>query len=210
MATNAKATQDFIPIREVRDGFLVLKDGSLRAVLMASSLNFALKSEDEQMAILMQFQHFLNSLDFTVQFMIHSRDLDIRPYIALLEEQYKKQLNELMKIQVREYIEFIKNFTENTKIMTKAFFIIIPYDQSIVQTSGMFKGKKTSKEEDQIMQFEEARSQLEQRMAVVEQGLTRSGVRTVKLGSEELIEMFYRIFNPGDMEKPVSLDQQLG
>jgi type IV secretory pathway VirB4 component len=79
MATNAKATQDFIPIREVRDGFLVLKDGSLRAVLMASSLNFALKSEDEQMAILMQFQHFLNSLDFTVQFMIHSRDLDIRP-----------------------------------------------------------------------------------------------------------------------------------
>src|SRR3977135_1006373 len=121
MATPSKATQDFVPIREVRDGVVVLKDGSLRSILLASSLNFSLKSDDERNAILFQFQDFLNSLDFPVQISIQSRRLDIRPYIALLEERYKEQINDLMKIQTREYIEFIKKFTETTSIMTKSF-----------------------------------------------------------------------------------------
>ena len=97
------------------------------SILMASSLNFALKSADEQTAILSQFSNFLNSLDFSVQFFIESRELDIRPYIALLEARYEKQVNDLMKIQTREYIEFIKNFTKNENIMTKNFFVVIPY-----------------------------------------------------------------------------------
>src|SRR6201993_719914 len=103
-AVKAAATQAFVPIKEVRDGVVVLKDGSLRALLMASSINLALKGQDEQQAIIAQFQNFLNSLEFTVQFFIESRDLDIRPYIALLEERYAKELDDLMKIQVREYI----------------------------------------------------------------------------------------------------------
>ncbi len=108
-----------MPISEVRDGVVVLKDNSLRAILLASSINFALKSEDEQTAFIVQFQNFLNSLDFSVQIFVQSRMLDIRPYVATLEAQYKNQLDDLMRIQIREYIEFVKSFTEAANIMTK-------------------------------------------------------------------------------------------
>src|SRR6266436_6305183 len=107
-----RSTQDFVPVSEVRDGIVVLKDKTLRAVLLASSINFALKSEDEQTAFIMQFQNFLNSLDFSVQIFVQSRMLDIRPYIATLEAQFKQQLDDLMRVQIREYIQFIKSFTE--------------------------------------------------------------------------------------------------
>src|SRR3989344_6882556 len=99
----------------------------MRMVLMASSVNLALKSEDEQRATLLQFQNFLNSLDFSVQFCVQSRKFDIRPYITLLEEQKKKQTSDLMKIQVSEYIAFVKQFTESVNVMTKTFFIVITY-----------------------------------------------------------------------------------
>ena len=113
MAQATKTTQEFVPIQEIRDGIVVLKDGSMRSLVLASSLNFALKSNDEQNAIILQFQNFLNSLDFSVQIFVQSKRLDIRPYIALLEERYKEQVAELMKIQTREYIEFIKTFVAN-------------------------------------------------------------------------------------------------
>ena len=108
MAVAAKTTQEFVPIKEIRQGVVILKDGSLRAIVMCSSLNFALKSADEQQSIMFQFQNFLNSLDFSIQIFIQSRKLDIRPYIALLEGREKEQSNDLMKIQTREYIEYIK------------------------------------------------------------------------------------------------------
>lgn len=211
MALASKATQEFVPIKEVRDGVVILKDGSMRAVVLASSLNFSLKSDDERTAIVSQFQDFLNSLDFQVEINVQSRRLDIRPYIALLEEQYKKQLNDLMKIQTREYIDFVKKFTENTNIMTKSFFVVVPYDPAIINTGGGAGGlfqKKTSEEKSQQKQasFEENRTQLEQRIGVVEQGLVRSGIRVVRLGTEEVIELFYKIFNPGDTEKPIKVN----
>ena len=112
MSPSTNATQEFVPIKEVRDGVVILKDGGMRSVILCSSINFSLKSEDERNAILLQFQDFLNSLDFSIEILIQSRKLDIRPYIALLEDREKQQTNNLMKIQVREYIEFIKNFTE--------------------------------------------------------------------------------------------------
>src|SRR3569832_829916 len=117
----AKGTQEFVPIKEVRDGVVVLKDGSLRALLMASSINLALKSQDEQAAIIAQIQNFLNSLEFTVQFFVESRSLDIRPYIGLLEDRYAAELDDLMKIQIREYIAFIRDFTERANIRPKTF-----------------------------------------------------------------------------------------
>src|SRR5882672_670825 len=122
-----KSTQDFVPVAEVRDGIVVLKDGTLRAILLASSINFALKSEDEQTAFIVQFQNFLNSLDFSCQIFVQSRMLDIRPYVATLEAAYKKQLDDLMRVQIREYIEFVKSFTEAANIMTKNFFVVVPY-----------------------------------------------------------------------------------
>jgi len=201
MSRKTNATQDFVPIKEIRDGIAVLKDDSLRAILLASSLNFSLKSDDERAAILIQFQDFLNSLDFSIQIFIQSRRLDIRPYISLLEQQEKKQLNDLMKIQTQEYIEFIKDFTENTSIMTKHFFIVIPYSPAPLQgkNKGGFGVFKMGKKEDRVTEkeiFEEKRTQLDQ-----------SGIRVAHLGTEEIVELFYKIFNPGDAEKPIQLNQ---
>jgi len=211
MVVTSKATQEFVPIKDVRDGVITLKDGSMRGIILASSLNFSLKSEEERNAIIMQFQDFLNSLDFAVQISIQSRRLDIRPYIALLEERYKEQVNELMKIQTREYIDFIRKFTEATNIMTKSFFLVVSYDPAMITMKGA-KGfsmlrKKTAAETSKSDQaaFEENRTQLEQRVSVVEQGLSRCGIRVVRLGTEEVIELFYKIFNPGDTEKPMKM-----
>ncbi len=213
MATaTSNTTQAFVPIREVRDGVVILKDGSLRMVLMTSSLNFALKSQDEQQATLFQFQNFLNSIEFPIQISVQSRKLDIRPYLALLEERHKAQDSDLMKIQVREYIDFIKTFTEETNIMSKSFFIVVPYSPATISvtkaTIGNFLNRDKKKEthaEDARAAFEEHRTQLEQRISVVVQGLARSGIRAIALGTEETIELYYKIFNPGELERPIAL-----
>lgn len=216
MPTNAKvkaqATQDFVPIKEVRDGVIILKDGSLRILLMASSINLALKSQDEQQAIIAQFQNFLNSLEFTVEFFIQSRDLDIRPYLALLQDRYSQELDDLMKIQIREYMAFIKDFTERANIMTKNFFIVVPYDPALINRGGgvlgsFLPGHSGGSSALSDEQFEQYRTQLEQRSAVIEQGLVRTGVRVAKLGTEEVIELFYKLFNPGELEKPLQVEQ---
>ena len=209
----SKSTQQFVPISEVRDGILILKDKSLRAILLASSINFALKSEDEQTAFIVQFQNFLNSLDFSCEIFVQSRMLDIRPYIASLEVAYKGQLDDLMRIQIREYIEFIKSFTEAANIMTKNFFVVVPYSSTAISLSGsgglagkLPFGRKKNTAEDANRSFEEQVSQLEQRISIVQQGLVRCGVRTVQLGTEEAIELMYKLFNPGEEGKPMTLN----
>ncbi len=203
MALKANPSQKFVPLKEIRDGIATLNDGGLRAVLMTSSINFALKSTENQEAIILQFQNFLNSLDFSLQIVIQSRRLDIRPYIALLNERKKAQTNELMKLQINEYMEFITSFTEATNIMTKSFFVIVPYTPTlqIAPSIGLFGKKNDNEDTKKITPFEEGRSQLEQRMSVVEQGLARCGLRVVRLGTEEATELFYRLFNPGEKEK---------
>lgn len=209
--SNAKATQDFVPIKEVRDGIIILKDGSMRSILMVSSLNFALKSPDEQDAIIYQFQNFLNSLDFSVQIVIQSKELDIRPYIALLEERQKNELNELLKMQIKEYVQFIKTFVEQSNIMTKTFFAVIPYSPSLIsrggasafsKMGGKSKTEQLNKTQEENRLFEESRTQLEQRTSIAQQGLTRCGLTTIQLGTDEMVELLYKTFNPGDMGKP--------
>ena len=202
----SKATQDFVPIKEIRDGVVILKDGSMRAVVMASSINFALKSPDEQQGVIVQFQNFLNGLDFSVQISIQSRELDIRPYITMLEGRYKNETGDLMKIQIKEYIQFIKNFVDQTSIMTKTFFVVIPFSPTTTSPTGssfgqLIGGKKPTESKDG--HFDENRTQLEQRIGTISQGLSRCGIKTIQLGTEEIVELFYKIFNPGDMEKPI-------
>lgn len=216
MAISAKATQEFVPIKEVRDGVVVLKDGSMRAILLASSINLSLKSEDEQEAIVSQFQAMLNSFDFSVQISIQSRRLDIRPYLILLEEREKAQTEQLLKIQTREYIDFIKSFTEERNIMTKNFFVVIPYGDAILSSGsgglgGFFgtKSKKTgNKAADELASFEEKRSQLEERVGIIQQGLARLGIRSALLSTEEIIEMYYKVFNPGETDSSIKLEEQ--
>lgn len=218
MSVKSKAAQDLVPIKEIREGIVILKDGSMRMLLMASSVNLALKSADEQSAVLMQFQSFLNSLDFSTQIFIQSRRLDVRPYLALLEDRHKKETNDLLKVQIREYINFIKTVTKMTNIMNKLFIIVVPFvpQRSVTATGGSTQGGFLDKllgkkggaapglTQDAVEAFEEARSQLDQRVGIVSQGLSRTGVRVVPLGTEEVTELYYHLFNPGEEEKRVT------
>src|SRR5487761_2157035 len=127
----ADTTQQFVPVKEIRNGIIILKDGSYRGVLICSSINFGLKSAEEQHAITLGFQNFLNTLDFSIQIVINSRKMDLRPYLALLEEKAPEQKTELMRIQLREYIEFVRSFADQANIMTKSFYIVVPYSSRV-------------------------------------------------------------------------------
>lgn len=208
----AKATQDFVPIREVRDGIIVLKDDSLRAILLVNSINLFLKSDDEQQATIFQFQNFLNSLEFPVQISVQSRKLDIRHYLSILEERMRVQNEPLLKIQTKEYIQFIRDFTDSVSIMTKNFFVIIPYTTiNLAPQTGIFKklfGQKGQEQEArEKLDFEEKRSQIEQRVGVIQSGLAQCGIKSAQLDTEEVIEVFYKVFNPGDIEGKIKIEE---
>lgn len=202
--SRSKSSQEFVPIKDIRQGVVILKNDQMRKVLLASSINFALKSYDEQHAILRQFQAFLNTIDFSVQFYVQSRRLNIQPYLDLLAAREDKQDNDLMRIQLREYMEFVRTFVSEVDIMAKNFFVVVPYSPSTVNLEQNFtkllggsRKKKKTKEDT----FVEHRTQLEQRVSLVEQGLNRIGVRTVALNDEELIELYYHIFNPDELTR---------
>ncbi|MDB5244431.1 MAG: hypothetical protein JWN18_301 [Parcubacteria group bacterium] len=206
----ASATQQFVSVKEIRNGVIILKDGGYRGVLICSAINFGLKSADEQHAITLAFQNFINTLDFSVQIVVNSRRMDLRPYIALLEEKGAEQRSELMKIQLREYIEFVRSFTDQANIMTKSFYVVVSYSPhgSPVKAMNFFKtGDAASKSTAAQNSFDEDRAQLEQRLTLVADALAGTGVRAVPLGTEEIIELLYRSFNPGELENPIRLDQ---
>ncbi len=214
LAQQSKSTQDFLPIKEIKNGTVVLKNGSLRAIIMVSSINFGLKSADEKIAIISAFQNFLNSVDFTIQIFIQSKRLNIKPYLKTLEERMNDQTNELLKIQIKEYIEYIKFFTDNHNVMTKSFFIVIPYEPAIIQNGpknilgGIFGKNKKNNRSREINQFDENLEQLNQRINVVKSGLNRIGLRSEILGTEELIELYFKIFNPGEAETPTTGEEE--
>ncbi len=207
--TPAGATQQFVPVKEIRNGIIVLKDGGYRGVLICSSINFGLKSADEQHAITLGFQNFLNTLDFSIQIVINSRRMDLRPYLALLAEKEPEQKTELMRIQLREYIEFVRSFADQANIMTKSFYIVVSYTPRVTAASAigfLRRDSGAAKNAAAASSFEEDRAQLEQRLALVIGGLSGTGVRAAALGTEEIIELLYRSFNPGELENPIRLD----
>ncbi|MEX0912924.1 MAG: hypothetical protein WDZ56_00165, partial [Candidatus Paceibacterota bacterium] len=204
MPPQKNTTQSFVPLRDIKDNVIILKNGQLNMVLLASSINFALKSVDEQEAILRQFQSFLNTIDFSLQFYIQSRRLNIQPYLDLLAGREEAQDNDLMKIQLREYMQFVKTFTTEVDVMTKSFFVVVPYTPISANLQNNLEGfkeligaKKDVYFDDK--NFAEHKLQLEQRVALVEQGLSAVGSRTILLQNEELVELYYHIFNPGEV-----------
>ncbi|MFA6502840.1 MAG: hypothetical protein WCT45_01110 [Candidatus Paceibacterota bacterium] len=206
--TKAGQTQQFVPVKEIRNGVIILKDGGYRGILICSAINFGLKSADEQHAITLGFQNFLNTLDFSIQIVVHSRRMDLRPYIALLEGKATEQKTELMRIQLREYVEFVRSFTDQANIMTKSFYVVVSYAPAVTAASATsFLRRDTAAEKTAAGEtsFEENSAQLEQRMSLVAGGLAGTGVRAVPLGTEEEIELFYRSFNPGELENPIRL-----
>ena len=120
------ATQEFLEIKDIREGVLILRDNNIRGILMVSSINFALKSDDEQSAIIYAFQSFLNSLDFSCQIVLQSRNLNITPYLDNIKALEKNQPNELLKAQISSYEEFIKGLVQGDSIMTKSFYVVVP------------------------------------------------------------------------------------
>ena len=202
-------TQDFIPVKEIRDGIIVLEDGSLRALLLASAINISLKSPDEQQAVVLQFQGFLNSIEFPIQISVQSRRYDIKPYLISLERRIEQQEEELLRLQTREYIEFIKWFNDSVNIMSKKFYVVVPYTGSVFSEKSsiidkIFGGKKKdSRFREKSAQFEEQRSQLEQRVAIIKGGLSQFGVRSEQLNTEQAIEVFYNMFNPGETHRNI-------
>ena len=199
---NDKA-QNFVPIKNIKDGILYMDDGRIKVVLTCSSLNLSLKGEDEQAAIIGQFQGFLNSLDFPIQIHVESRRVDIKPYLNSLEKRQEEIEDDLMKNQIREYRQFIKTFAERTNIMNKRFFIVVDYEHGenggsqnaggggFMASLGLAKEKELG-----AIEIEEWRTQLEQRVSVVAGGLSALGLQVNMLGTEELIELFYKIYNP--------------
>lgn len=200
MPKASPASQKFVEIKDIKDDVAVLKSGKLCTVLLASSINFALKSEDEQHAILLQFQQFLNTLDFSLQLYVQSRRLNINPYLEMLSGLEEKQDNDLMRIQLREYIEFIKTFTTEVSVMSKNFFVVVPYSPTKLNLTSTFTNalSKSNTAVTAESSFAEQRVQLAQRVAIVEEGLNRLGIRTATLKTDELVEFYYHIYNPSD------------
>jgi len=196
-------TQQFLEIEQIREGILILKNKTLRGILMVSSLNFALKSEDEQNAILYQFQSFLNALDFSCQIVVQSRRLNITGYLEKLAELEESQKNELLKMQTREYREFVKQLVEQEQILTKNFFIVIPY--TLLEATGLSTQEKGFLKKAKIPTlteetFQRCKTQLWQRMEYVALGLRRCGLQAVPLTTPEIVELFWSLHHPKEAE----------
>ena len=195
-------TQQFLEIDEIKEGVVVLRNKSLRGVLMVSSQNFALKSDEEQQATIYQFQSFLNSLDFPIQIVVQSRVLNITGYLDKLKELENTQENELLKIQTAEYQKFISQLITGSSIMAKNFFVVVPFTLIEIPgaktTAGLFKKQKTEEVSETF--FQRAKSQLWQRMEFVALGLRRCGLQSIPLNSPELIELFWSLHHPDEAE----------
>lgn len=196
------STQEFLQIEKIKEGVVVLKNRGLRMILMASSLNFALKSDDEQNAIIYQFQSFLNSLDFFCQIVIQSRKINITGYLEKLKRLEEKEHNDLLKRQIEDYIKFIASLTEDSSIMQKSFYIVVPFSVLETQSSVGESTKKIIKAgEIKEDEFQRAKAQLWQRAEFVALGLQSCGLDVVPLDTSELIELFWSLHHIKESEK---------
>ncbi|MEK7124100.1 MAG: hypothetical protein AAB877_00220 [Patescibacteria group bacterium] len=205
------STQDFLEIKDIKEGVLVLKNGNLRGVLMVSSMNFALKSDESQQSIIFAFQNFLNSLDFACQIVVQSRKINITPYLDTIKNLEEQQENELLRAQTASYREFIKEMVSGDTIMTKNFYIVVPYNLlEIMEIKSAVKkldflgfskkkgsdGREIVKDED----FEKYKNQLWQRMEFLAMGIKRCGLEVMPLTTQALIELFWAMHHPSEAE----------
>lgn len=195
------STQKYVDVEEVKDGVIVLKNGTLRSILLVSSINFDLKSTEEQDTIIAQYQNFLNSLDFPIEIMISSRKLNLNPYLDFLKQKESQLSNELLSFQLSEYRNFIKSLTEVSNIMSKFFYVIVPFAPIESKKGGFFQNliggnnaKKLISNRREL--FETYKSQLWQRVEHINAGLSGTGVKVTPLKTEELIELLYNSYNP--------------
>lgn len=199
------STIRFLDIAEIRDDTVVLKDGTLRAVVLVSSVNFALKSEDEQEAIISAYVSFLNSLEHPIQVVIQSRKLNIDGYMAQLVDKEREQTNDLLRAQIADYRAFIKDLVELGEIMNKRFYIIVPFDPFTAKNKSFWTRLKevvspgvAIKLRDK--QFQERRDGLNLRLSRIMGGLQSMGLSAAVLNTQTLIELYYSVYNPSSGE----------
>lgn len=203
------STQNHLRISEIKNDTVLLKNGGSRAVLETTSINFNLKSEDEQNAIIQSYQSFLNNLNFPVQILVRSKKLDLDSYLNELSEVAEKQENPLLQKQTFDYIEYIKRLLEYADIMSKSFYVVVPYNgASLDDKPGgfieffqkflkRFKGKQTDSEFiKQKKQFVTLKKGLDHRVNVVTASLENCGVKVTRLNTQQLIELYYNSYNP--------------
>jgi type IV secretory pathway VirB4 component len=198
------SAQKYLDIAEIKDSVVLMKNGSMKAVLMVSSINFALKSIEEQDAIIYQYQNFLNSLDFSVQIVINSRQLNLDNYLQVLKDQEKKQMNELLRMQTASYIEYIQGLVKMANIVSKTFYVVVPF--SVSETKGgalsaLTSGGSSLNLVSDRSNFEKYKDQLFQRVDHVIENLSGAGLRMTMLNTQELIELYYNLYNPEISEK---------
>lgn len=196
----AKSTQSFLRISEIKDDTVVLDNGTLRAILSVSSTNFDLKNQDEQNAIIFNFQRFVNSLEFSIQILMQSRKMEIGGYLEKLKGIAEKQTNELLRVQTLEYIEFINRLIENASIMNKNFFVIVPLDESIFPPaagffSRIFGSGKAKEVQHRIENFEKLKERLDNRVTSASSNLSSIGLRSERLKTEQIIQLYYNSYN---------------
>lgn len=198
------STQKYLQFAEAHDNILVLKDGGIRAVLEVSSVNFNLKSEAEQNSIISGYQSFLNALNFPVQILIKSRKLDIDGYIDLLKDRMRKISNSLLKQQMEGYIDFISKLVEFSDIMEKKFYVVVPVTPPRAEKkSAISSFLAYISPADTVMdvltrkkEFRNLKKQLETRINITKTALENCGVGVRQLKTEEIIEIFYKTYNP--------------
>lgn len=207
--TNPNSTQNMLQLAEVRDGIVIMNDGSYRSVIMVKSINFDLMSPQEQEAVEYAYQGFLNSLYFPVQIFIRSQKVDLHPYIAKLDKIRSEHDNMLLAMLMEDYIGYIDALSQQTNIMDKKFYVVIPYfpiasdpQQALAQSKDFFTGLKnlfSSKDQHVTINevdLEKAKSELRNRVQAVLAGLMQCGVQGLPLDTQELIELYYDTYNP--------------
>ena len=215
-SSSSSTSQQFVDVAEIKDDAIVLKNGTLRGILNVSAINYDLKSTQEQEAIIEQYKNFLNSLDFPVQILINSRKINIDKYLDYIERKEKDQPSELLRFQISEYKNFIKQLVSVSNIMDKNFYIVIPFssienrEKGIFDTlSSLFNPRQSIVTKQEL--FETCRNQLFQRMDHIIAGLSGIGLKMVPLKTKELIELVYNsynsnVFNLAELEDTGNLD----
>ncbi len=215
MNTNKKkkeiaSTQQYVPIADIRDGTIVMKDGSMRLVLLTTSINFNLKSQNEQNAIIYGYQRFLNALTFPIQIVMQSRRLDLTGYLTELKERIPQTESELLRLQIQDYIEFINRLLSVANIMNKRFYVVIPYFPPLIKSDNFIDKIKNKLKTDQtivdVTSFKKYQKELRERANVVASGLSGIGIRAAQLTTKELLELFYQSYNPDLSTKEVGTD----
>lgn len=204
---NPLSTQSTLMFSELRDGLVIMKDGSFRAVVACQSINFDLMSETEREGVEYSYQNFLNSLNFTIQILVRSQRVDIGPYIERLAEMRRSNDNMLLGVLMDDYIQFISMLAQEANIMDKSFFIVIPYyssaelEKAVLQTKNFFKTMSRSSKVNEVTRinrevYNKAIEELNNRVESVISGLFQIGIKSVRLNTKELAELFYNFNNP--------------